>query len=111
MQFKKRRAKNDKKKFIKGLSVWKFGWKYSRFENILKKGRWLPAIIARNKLLEKALTENIIHNLVGVGQRKSYIVLPWKKKGSSIFITVHKLYAFFQQHLIEFSNICESQEI
>ena len=36
-------------------NIWKFGQKCTKFENILKKGRWLHAIIAHNKLLEKAL--------------------------------------------------------
>ena len=35
-------------------NIWKFGQKCTKFKNILKKGRWLRAIIARNKLLEKA---------------------------------------------------------
>ena len=26
-------------------NIWKFGQKYTKFENILKKGRWLHAII------------------------------------------------------------------
>ena len=30
-----------------------------KFENILKKGRWLRVIIAHNKLLEKALISHI----------------------------------------------------
>ena len=49
---------NDKKMFKKGKkgqNIWKFGHKCTKFENILKKGRWLRAIIARNKLLEKGL--------------------------------------------------------
>ena len=36
----------------KGQNVWKFVQKCTKFENILKKSRWLHAIIARNKLLE-----------------------------------------------------------
>ena len=28
-------------------NIWKFGQKYTKFENILKKGRWLHAIIIR----------------------------------------------------------------
>ena len=35
-----------------GQNIWKFGQNYTKFENILKKGMWLHAIIARNKLLE-----------------------------------------------------------
>ena len=40
------------KKGKKGQNIWKFGQKCRKFENILNKGRWLRAIIARNKLLE-----------------------------------------------------------
>ena len=43
------------KKGKKGQNIWKFAQKCTKFENILKKGKWLRAIIARNKLLEKAL--------------------------------------------------------
>ena len=42
------------KKGKKEHAIWKFGQTCTKFENILK-GRWLCAIIARNKLLEKAL--------------------------------------------------------
>ena len=41
------------KKGEKGQNIWKFGQKSTKFENILKKGRWLHAIIACNQLLEK----------------------------------------------------------
>ena len=44
----------------KGQSIWNVGQKCTKFENTLKKGRWLRTIIARNKLLEKALSEHII---------------------------------------------------
>ena len=40
------------KKRQKGWNIWKSGQKCTKFENILKKGRWLRAIIARYKLLE-----------------------------------------------------------
>ena len=36
----------------KGQNTWKFGQKCTKFENILKKRRWLRAIIAHNKLLK-----------------------------------------------------------
>ena len=49
--FQKKRQKNVKKE----QNIWKFGQKCTRFENTLKKGRWLRATIARNNLLEKAL--------------------------------------------------------
>ena len=39
----------------KGQNILKFEQKCTKFENILKKGRWLHVIIACNKLLEKAL--------------------------------------------------------
>ena len=39
----------------KAQNIWKFGQKCLKFENVLKKCRWLHAIIAHNKLLEKAL--------------------------------------------------------
>ena len=35
--------------------MWKFAQKCTKFENILKNGRWLYAIIIPNKLLEQAL--------------------------------------------------------
>ena len=44
------------KKGKKGQNIWKFARKCTKFEHILKKGWWLCAIIAPNKLLEKALT-------------------------------------------------------
>ena len=47
--------KKSKKMFKKEQNIWKFGQKCTKFENILKKGKWLRAIITRNKLLEKAL--------------------------------------------------------
>ena len=40
------------KKGKKGQNIWKFEQKGTEFENILKKGKWLCVIIARNKLLE-----------------------------------------------------------
>ena len=40
------------KKGKKGQYIWKLGQKSTKFEKILKEGRWLRAIIARNKLLE-----------------------------------------------------------
>ena len=40
------------KKGKKRQKVSKFQQKCIKFENILKKGRWLRAIIARNKLVE-----------------------------------------------------------
>ena len=43
------------KKYKKEQNVWKFGQKCKKFENVLKKSSWLHAIIAHNKLLEKAL--------------------------------------------------------
>ena len=42
------------KKGKKGQNIWKFGQKYTKFENILKNGKWLCVIIAHNKLLEEA---------------------------------------------------------
>ena len=39
----------------KGQHIWTFGQRCKKFENILKKGKWLRAIISRNKLLEKVL--------------------------------------------------------
>ena len=50
--FQKKGKKGQKmlKKGNKGQNGWKFGQKYTKFENILKKGRRLRAIIARNKL-------------------------------------------------------------
>ena len=41
----------------KGQNIWKFGQKCLKFENVLKKRRWLHAIIACNKLLEKTLEQ------------------------------------------------------
>ena len=35
------------KKGKKGQNIWKFAQKCTKFENILKKGKWLRAIIAR----------------------------------------------------------------
>ena len=49
-----KKGKQMLKKDKKGQNIWKFGQKYTKFENILKKDRWLRAITSRNKLLEKA---------------------------------------------------------
>ena len=54
MQFFRIRAKKIEKG-KRGQNVWKFGQKFTKCENILKKGRCLHAIITFNKLLEKAL--------------------------------------------------------
>ena len=46
-----KKGKNQTKKFKKGKkeqNIWKFGQKCTKFENMLKKGRWLCVIIARN---------------------------------------------------------------
>ena len=40
------------KKYWKGQNIWKFGQKCAKFENILKKVRWLQVIIAHNGLVE-----------------------------------------------------------
>ena len=58
--FKKKGQKRAKKKKMlkkskKGKNMWKFGQKCTKFEHILKKGRWLCEIIALNKLLEKVV--------------------------------------------------------
>ena len=45
------------KRAKKGQNIWKFGQKCTEFENILKKSRWLHAIITHNKLLKKALAD------------------------------------------------------
>ena len=50
-----KKGKKMLKKGTKGQNIWKFGQKCIKFENMLKKGRWFCVIIARNKLLEKAL--------------------------------------------------------
>ena len=47
--FQEKGKKRGESKIYENLGK---SWK---FENILKKGRWLYAIIAHNKLLEKAL--------------------------------------------------------
>ena len=47
--------KRTKKKGKKEQNIWKFGQKCTKLENNLKKGRWLRAIIAHNKLLGKTL--------------------------------------------------------
>ena len=44
--------KKDKGMLKKGKIFENLGKKCAQFENILEKGRWLHAIIARNKLLE-----------------------------------------------------------
>ena len=44
-----------------GKNIWKFGEKYTKFENVLKKSRWFHAIIVRNKLLVKALEQVARH--------------------------------------------------
>ena len=43
------------KKGKKEQNIWKFGQKITKFENILKRGRWLHTIIVPNKQLKKAL--------------------------------------------------------
>ena len=53
-QKKGKKGQNNVKKWQKVQNIWKFGQICTKFENILKKGRWLHAIMAWNKLLEKA---------------------------------------------------------
>ena len=57
--FQKKRRKKTPQKMLKknkkGWNVWNFAQKCTKFKNILKKRRWLRAIIARNKLLERVL--------------------------------------------------------
>ena len=48
-------GKKGLKKSKKGQNTWKFGQKWTKFENNLERGMWLRAIIARNKLPERAL--------------------------------------------------------
>ena len=59
-------ANKGKKNVKKGETIWKFGQKCTKFENILKNGRWLRAIIARSKLLEKALSLQLFENTVNI---------------------------------------------
>ena len=59
MWFFRKRAKKGKK----GQNIWKFEQKYTKFENILKKGWWLRAIIAQNKLQEKALQSPVFSGI------------------------------------------------
>ena len=54
-----KKCKKGQKNVKKGQNIWKFGQKCSKFQNILKKDRWLRTIITRNKLLEKALVLNV----------------------------------------------------
>ena len=49
------------KKGKKGQTIWKFGQKCTKFENIFKNGMWLCTIIVRNKLVEKALLKHLVH--------------------------------------------------
>ena len=64
--------------------MWKFGQKYTKFENLLKKGRWLHAIIAHNKLLEKVL------HVIGNWLENSYIshmmkyLAGWESNGKKL---------------------------
>ena len=50
MQFCRKRGKGKKEQ-----TIGKFERKCTKFENILKQGWWLRAIIARNKLLKQAM--------------------------------------------------------
>ena len=61
-----KKGKKGQKNVKKGQFIWKLGQKCTKFENISKKGRWLRAIIARNKLLEQALEGEMIwmHSLM-----------------------------------------------
>ena len=52
----KKKGKKMLKKGKKWQHIWKFGQKCSKCEDILEKGKWLRAIIAHNKLLEKVLS-------------------------------------------------------
>ena len=53
--FQKKGKKGQKifKKSKKRQNTWKFSQKCTKFENILKKSRWLRAVIARNILLKE----------------------------------------------------------
>ena len=48
------------KKGKKRQNIWKYGQKCTKFENILKKGRWLHVIIASYKVLEKSREEKVL---------------------------------------------------
>ena len=54
------------KKRQKGQNIWKFRQKYTKFENILKRGKWLHVIITHSNLLEKALClgEDVVYNFI-----------------------------------------------
>ena len=84
MRFFRKSAKKGKKMFKKGKKGQKnhkYGQKCTKFGNILKKGRWLYAIIACNKLVEKALWSKV-HLIIFIHvvkqtisfKRKSYLI-------------------------------------
>ena len=50
-----KKGKKMFKKDKKGQNIWKFAQKWTKFQNVLKKARWLHAINSRNKLLEKTM--------------------------------------------------------
>ena len=50
---------------------WKFGQKYTKFENILKMGKWLCVIIACIKLLDKTLITPVEKDL----EMKQHIII------------------------------------
>ena len=52
MPFFRKKDKKMLKEGKKEQNIWKFGEKYTIFENMLKKGKRLHAIIACNNLLE-----------------------------------------------------------
>ena len=88
----------------KGQHSWKFRQKYTKFENILKKGRWLRAIIARNKLLEKALHTSInLHSLLII--RHSYYLTTEPHAGLILKVGMSAIYPKKGKKMLKKGNI------
>ena len=66
------------KKGKKEYHIWKFGQKFTKFENILKRGRWLHTIITPNKQLENA-------PVCPTALFQRILCYIWVKRGTKIF--------------------------
>ena len=67
------------KKGKKGKSIQKLEQKGTKFENILKKGSWLRAIIACNKLPEQALVCDLFQERVAAFTKVTFTLVTFKR--------------------------------
>ena len=93
------------KKGKKGQIIWKFGQNYAKFEDVLKKGRWLRALIAGKKLVEigpEIFTFLNFGHLQGVNWRK--VGPKIQILGTSCICKNSSFSKYFIQHLSNYED-------